>query len=139
MKNLLLIILLISGFAAQAQTDTVIYYGDTINIWRIDTAVVTNTDTISSDSNYVVQFYHYTRKDSINSFNYQPQFVIMDSLGNRILDNVDLQNVGWRASGTVMEFQIDSNLAKLTPIQLRDSLILPILKSVYGAGNVYIE
>jgi len=139
MKNLLILIISLCGFVAQAQTDTVIYYGDTTNVWRVDTNITTDADTITSDSNYVVQFYHYVRKDSVNSFVYQPQFVIMDSSDNRILANIDLQNNGWRSRGTVIELTIDSNLAKLTPVQLRDSLILPLFKDIYGATNVIIE
>lgn len=136
MKNILLFILLLCGLGAQAQTDTVIYYGDSINVYRIDTAIVAGNDTITSDSNYVVQFYHYIQKINDTTYIYQPQFVVYDSLINRLLPNIDLEGGGWRSSGTVKEFTVDSNFINLTPVQMRDSLILPDLKLIYGAGNV---
>lgn len=136
MKNLLLFAILLFGLTATAQTDTVIYYGDSVDIYRIDTAIIAGDDTITSDSNYVVQFYHYTIKIDDTTFSYTPQFVIMDSTDARLLPNMDLINNGWRSSGTVIELTIDSNLAKLTPVQLRDSLILPLFKDIYGATNV---
>lgn len=135
MKKILTLLAFIVTLSANAQTDSVVYY-DSLKIYRIDTAIIYGTDTVTSDSNYVWQYYHYTRKDNDTTFNYQPQFVIYDSLNNKLLPNVDLSNNGWRSSGTVKETYIDSAKAAQTPDSLRTFYILPIMQSIYGSSNV---
>ena len=137
MKRTLILLFALISLTGMAQIDTVIYY-DSLQVYRIDTTIITTTDTITSDSNYVWQFYHYieTREGAGATFNYQPQFVIYDSLNNRLLPNQDLIGAGWRSSGTVKEFTIDSAKAAQTPDSLRTFYILPDLKSIYGNDNV---
>lgn len=137
MKRILILLFALTSLTAVAQIDSVVYY-DSLQVYRIDTSIITTTDTITSDSNMVWQFYHYieTRPGAVGDFNYQPQFVIYDSLNNRLLPNLDLINNGWRSSGTVKEFTIDSAKAAQTPDSLRTFYILPEFKSIYGNDNV---
>ncbi len=134
MKKILTLLLILASLSGIAQTDSVVYY-DSLKIARIDTSIITATDTITSDSNYVWQLYHYTETKE-DSFCYQAQFVIYDSLNQRILPNQDLIDNGWRSNGTVKEFTIDSASAAQTPDSLRTFYILPELKSIYGSSNV---
>lgn len=134
MKKILTFICLLFAFSISAQTDSIVYY-DTLKVFRIDTAIIYGTDTVTSDSNYVWQYYHYIETTG-DSFLYQPQFVIYDSLNNLLLPNVDLSGDGWRASGTVYETYIDSAKAAQTPDSLRTFYILPIMQSVFGSSNV---
>lgn len=131
MKHLLILALLFFNLVAQAQVDTVIYYSD-LQVYRIDTSIIWGTDTVTSGSNIVYQNYHYIEKINDSTFNYQPQFVIYDSLGVELLPNLDLISNGWRSSGTVKEFTIDSAKAAQTPDSLRTLYILPDLELIYG-------
>ena len=136
MKKILTFICLIFVLSASAQTDTVIYNApnpgsDTLIAYRIDTTVTGG----SSDSNMVWVSYHYVETIG-DSFLYQPQFVMYDSANVQILPNVDLMNAGWRSSGTVKEWYIDSAMAAQTPDSLRTFYILPIMNSIYGLSNV---
>lgn len=138
MKKILIFFILISTLSVSAQTDSVVYY-DSLKVYRIDTAIIygqgTGIDTVTSDSNFVWCYYHYIQTTS-DSFLYQPQFVIYDSLNNKLLPNVDMGNNGWRSSGTVKEWYIDSAKAAQTPDSLRTFYILPNLQSIYGSSNV---
>ncbi len=137
MKRILTLICLMFTLSASAQIDTVIYNApasgfDTLIAYRIDTAVTGG----SSDSNMVWVSYHYIQTTG-DSFLYQPQFIMYDSLNKQILPNVDMINYGWRASGTVpVRLYIDSAKAAQTPDSLRTFYILPIMKTVYGNSNV---
>jgi len=135
MKNILTLLLILSSLIGLAQTDSVVVYDTTIQIYRIDTAIVTDIDTITTGSNIVYQYVHYTETRG-GSFNYQPQFFIRDSLNNELLPVQDLLNNGWRSSGTVKEFTIDSAKAAQTPDSLRTFYILPELQSIFGPSNV---
>ena len=136
MKKLLTFICLLFALSASAQIDTIIYNAphpgmDTLIAYRIDTLVTGG----SSDSNMVWVSYHYI-DTSDGNFLYQPQIFICDSLNNPILPNVDLMNAGWRASGTVFEWYIDSAMAAQTPDSLRTFYILPIMNTIFGSNNV---
>ena len=136
MKKLLTLLALIITLSASAQIDTVIYNApnpgsDTLIAYRIDTLVTGG----SSDSNMVWVSYHYIQTTG-DSFLYQPQFIFYDSLNKQVLPNVDLMNAGWRASGTVKEWYIDSAMAAQTPDSLRTFYVLPELQSIYGSSNV---
>lgn len=134
MKKLFTIIVLLFSLSASAQIDTIIYYTD-FKPFRVDTSIIWGNDTTTSDSNMVHQYYHYIQTTG-DSFLYQPQFVIYDSSGTKLLPNRDLMNNGWRSSGTVKEWYIDSAKAAQTPDSLINFYILPDLKSVYGNSNV---
>ena len=136
MRKLYIILFVLYCIGVQAQTDTVMYYGDTVRVYRIDAPIVVGDDTITSDSNYVGQYYDFTRTINDTTFNYQPQFFIFDSLGNKLKPITDLLNDGWRSNGTVKEFIVDSNFVNLALVQQRDSLIFNRLKSVFGSSNV---
>lgn len=136
MKKLLTLLGLLFTLTANAQVDTIIYNAphpgsDTLIAYRIDTTVTGG----SSDSNMVWVSYFYIQTTD-DSFLYQPQFIVYDSLNKQILPNVDLINNGWRSSGTVKEWYIDSAKAAQTPDSLINFYILPDLKSVYGNSNV---
>lgn len=136
MKKLLTLLAFIVTLSASAQTDSVIYNAphpdsDTLIAYRIDTTVTGG----SSDSNMVWVSYHYIQTTG-DSFLYQPQFIVYDSLNKQVLPNVDLSNNGWRSSGTVKETYIDSAKAVQTPDSLRTFYILPIMQSIYGSSNV---
>ena len=128
MKKIIFFILLLSG---TAQAQTVAYYEDSL-IWRIDTAIVTEDDTITSDSNYVRHNYHYIASDST----YEDQFVIIDSTGKVLVPIQALMDIGYSSSGTVKRLKLNATQMSWTPLQLRDSLILPDLKAIYGNSNV---
>lgn len=136
MKKLFTIICLVFTLSANAQIDTVIYNAphpgsDTLIAYRIDTTVAGG----SSDSNMVWVSYFYIQTTG-DSFLYQPQFIMYDSLNKQVLPNVDLMNNGWRSSGTVKQWYIDSAKAAQTPDSLRTFYVLPELKSIYGNSNV---
>ncbi len=143
MKILLTLLAFIITLSASAQTDSIVYHAptttDTVLAYRIDTAIIygegSGIDTVTSDSNYVWFYYHYTQTTG-DSFLYQPQFVVYDDQGNPLLPNVDLTNAGWLSSGTKYEIYIDSAKAAQTSDSLREFYIFPILKSVYGTTNV---
>ncbi len=131
MKKTLTLLALIITLSASAQVDTFIYNAphpgmDTLIAYRIDTLVTGG----SSDSNMVWVSYHYIQTTG-DSFRYQPQIIMYDSLNNPILPNVDLMNAGWRASGTVFEWYIDSAKAAQTPDSLRTFYVLPELQSIF--------
>lgn len=132
MKTLLTLLMILISFSASAQIDTVIYNAphpgsDTLIAYRIDTTVTGG----SSDSNMVWVSYHYIQTTG-DSFLYQPQFIMYDSLNKQILPNVDLLNNGWYSSGTVYRTYIDSAKAVQTPDSLRTFYILPDLISIFG-------
>ena len=136
MKKILTFICLFFVLSVSAQTDTIIYNAphpgsDTLIAYRIDTTVTGG----SKDSNMVWVSYHYIQTTG-DSFLYQPQFIMYDSLNNQILPNVDLENNGWYASGTVYKTYIDSAKAAQTPDSLRTFYILPIMNTVFGSDNV---
>ena len=136
MKNIFTLLSFIITISVNAQVDTFIYNAphpgmDTLIVYRIDMLVTGG----SSDSNMVWVSYHYI-DTSDGNFLYQPQIFICDSLNNPILPNVDLMNAGWRASGTVFEWYIDSAKAAQTPDSLRTFYILPIMQSIFGSSNV---
>ena len=131
MRKLLILIALIITFSATAQTDTIIWY-DSLKVFKIDTSVIWNNDT-SVAPNYLWANYHFI---SGNDSMYQSQFIMHDSLDNRLLPTIDLMNNGWSSSGTVLRIKLNTTQIGWTPVQLRDSLILPDLKSIYGNSNV---
>ena len=136
MKKLFTLFAVIITLSVSAQVDTIIYNApfpgaDTLIAYRIDTTVTGG----SSDSNMVWVSYHYIQTTG-DSFLYQPQFIVYDSLNKQILPNVDLTNNGWYSSGTVYRIYIDSAKAAQTPDSLRTFYILPDLKSIYGSSNV---
>ena len=133
MKKLLTLFAFIIAISASAQTDTII--SDSLLVYRIDTTIIYGEDTVTSDSNYVWQYYHYIKTTS-DSFLYQSQFVIRDSSNKELLPNIDLMDARWRSNGTVKEFYIDSAKAAQTPDSLRTFYILPIMQSIYGSSNV---
>ncbi len=130
MKKIILFILLLSG-TAQAQTDSVIYYTDS-SVYRIDAIIIAGDDTITSDSNFVRHNYHYIAPDST----YEDQFVIIDSTGKVLVPIQALIDIGYSSSGTVKRLKLNATQMSWTPLQLRDSLILPDLKAIYGNSNV---
>ena len=131
MKNIIFFILLLSGLTTKAQTDSVIYYNDS-SIYRIDTTIIAGNDTITSDSNFVRHNYHYIASDST----YEDQFVIIDSTGKVLVPIQVLMDIGYSSSGTVKRLKLNATQMSWTPLQLRDSLILPDLKAIYGNSNV---
>lgn len=137
MKKLLTLLAFIITISASAQIDSFIYNAphqgaDTLIAYRIDTAVTGG----SQDSNMVWVSYHYIDSTAAG-FLYQPQFIFYDSLNNQILPNVDMEGVGWGASGTRLDnVYIDSAKAAQTPDSLRTFYILPIMQSIFGSSNV---
>lgn len=131
MKKIILFILLISGFTAQGQSDSVTRYTDSL-VYRIDTTIIAGTDIIASDSNYIRHNYHYIGSDST----YEDQFVIIDSLGKVLVPVQLLMDTGFSSSGTVYRLKLNATQVGWTPEQLRDSLILPLIKGIYGSTNV---
>lgn len=134
MKRLLTLFALFVTLTATAQVDTVIYYTD-FKPFRVDTSIIWGNDTTTSDSNMVHQYYHYIQTTG-DSFLYQPQFVIYDSSGTELLPNRDLMNNGWRSSGTVKRWYIDSAMAAQAPDSLINFYVLPNLKLIFGSDNV---
>lgn len=130
MKNILTIIALLFTLQASAQTDTIIYYED-LKVFEIDTSVV-YSDT-SEAPNYLWANYHFISGDDSL---YQSQFIMHDDGDNWLLPTIGLMDNGWSSSGTVLRIKLDSIQLGWTPEQLRDSLILPSLKEVYGSSNV---
>lgn len=131
MKKLILLVLLFAGIKGYSQTDTVITY-DSLVVYKIDTSVIWGNDT-SVAPNYLWVNYHFiSGNDSI----YQGQFIMYNDSNDRLLPTIDLMNNGWRSSGTVKEFKLDSTQILWTPLQLRDSLIFPDLQLIYGNSNV---
>ena len=131
MKKLLTLFAFIATLSASAQIDSFVYNAphpgmDTLIAYRIDTLVTGG----SSDSNMVWVSYHYIQTTG-DSFLYQPQIIMYDSLNLQILPNVDLINAGWRANGTVKEWYIDSAMAAQTPDSLRTFYVLPELQSIF--------
>ena len=133
MKKLLTLFLLLTALTVTAQTDSVIY--DSVQVYMINAPIHYGTDTVTSDSNYVWCYYHYIKKGE-SDYIYQPQFFIRDSLNRELTPNIDLMNTGWRSSGTVKEWHIDSVKAAQSPDSLRTFYVLPELKSIYGSSNV---
>ena len=130
MKKLFTLISLLFTLQGIAQTDTVIWY-DSLKVFKIDTSVIWS-DT-SQAPNYLWANYHFiSGSDSM----YQSQFIMHDSLDNRLLPTIDLMDNGWGSSGTVLKIKLNATQILWTPVQLRDSLILPDLKSIYGSSNV---
>lgn len=130
MKKLLTFIAFIITFSAHAQTDTVIYYNN-LKVFKIDTSVIWSDTSVAP--NYLWANYHFI---SGNDSMYQSQFIMHDSLDNRLLPTIDLMNNDWKSSGTVLRIKLNATQIEWTPEQLRDSLILPDLKTIYGNSNV---
>lgn len=128
MKNLLSFILCLFVLTASAQTASVIVYTDSL-VYRIDTIIIVGDDTITSDSNFVRHNYHFINPDSI----YEDQFVILDSLGKVLVPLQALIDKGLSSSGTTYRIKLTAFQITWTPKQLRDSLILPILETIYGS------
>ena len=131
MKILITLFIVLFSLNSSAQIDTFIYNAphvgsDTLIAYRIDTAVTGG----SQDSNMVWVSYHYIDSTG-DGFLYQPQFIFYDSANVQILPNVDLMNAGWRASGTVKQWYIDSAMAAQTPDSLRTFYVLPELESLF--------
>ncbi|MGR3178863.1 MAG: hypothetical protein ACUZ8E_12490 [Candidatus Anammoxibacter sp.] len=122
MKKIIFFILLLSG---TAQAQTVDYYEDSL-VWRIDTAIVTEDDTITSDSSYVQHKYSFIAADSI----YEDQFVIVDSTGKEIVNVKILKDNGCSSSGTVFRKKLTPTQMGWTPKEQRDSIWLPIFKLI---------
>ena len=114
-----------------SQTDSVIYYTDSL-VYRINTIIIAGNDTITSDSNYVRHNYHYINGDNI----YEDQFVIIDSTGKILVPIQALIARGYSSNGTVKRLKLNATQILWTPLQLRDSLIFPDLKLIYGNTNV---
>jgi len=112
------------GFTANCQT----WYG--LKAFKINSVIHYNNDS-SQSPNYLWVSYHLI-VDSI----YQPQFIMNDSLNNRILPTKELLNSNWRSSGTVKEYKLNSDQMGWSDIQLRDSLVYPNLENIFGTGNV---
>lgn len=123
MKKLFTIIFLLVSISITAQT----YYTDSL-VYRIDTTIIAGNDTITSDSNFVRWNYSFINPDSI----YEDQFVILDSLGKALVPIQALTDAGFSSSGTVLRKKLTLTEMGWTPEQLRDSLIYPILQSIYG-------
>ena len=131
MKRILTLLIVLLSLTVSAQIDTFIYNAphqgsDTLIAYRIDSKVTGG----SSDSNMVWVSYHYIQTTG-DSFLYQPQFIMYDSANVQILPNVDLMNAGWRASGTVKQWYIDSAMAAQTPDSLGTFYVLPELESLF--------
>lgn len=133
MKKIIIVILLLSGIKGYSQTDTIIKY-DSLIIYKIDTSVIWGSDTSQAPNYLWANYFFISGNDSI----YQAQFIMYnDTISNdRLLPTNDLANNGWRSSGTVKEFKLNATQIGWTPIQLRDSLILPDLKTIFGNNNV---
>jgi len=131
MKKILTLLAFIITFSVNAQTDTIIKY-DSLKVFKIDTSVIWRVDT-SISPNYLWANYHFISGDDSM---YQSQFIMHDSLDNKLLPTTDLMNNGWSSSGTVLRIKLNATQILWTPVQLRDSLILPDLKTIYGSSNV---
>ena len=122
MKKIIFFILLLAG---TAQAQTVVYYEDSL-VWRIDTAIVTEDDTITSDSSYVQHKYSYIAADST----YEDQFVIIDSTGKEIVNVQVLKDNGCSSSGTVFRKKLTPTEMGWTHKERRDSIWLPLFKLI---------
>ena len=137
MKTIITLLIVLFSLNVSAQIDSVVYNAphpgsDTLIAYRIDTTVTGG----SSDSNMVWVSYHYIQTTG-DSFLYQPQIIMYDSLNKQILPNVDMMNAGWGASGTRLDnVYIDSAKAAQKPDSLRTFYILPIMNTVFGSSNV---
>lgn len=134
MKRLFTLVCIAFTLNVSAQIDTFIYYTD-LQPYQVDTSIIWGNDTTTSDGNMVHQYYHYIATTG-DSFLYQPQFVIYNSSGVKLLPNRDLANNGWLSSGTVKYWYIDSITSQQSPDSLSRLYVLPDLKSVYGNSNV---
>lgn len=132
MKKIILFALILFSFTAKSQTDSLIWYKDTVIQWKIDTAATWGDDSISQPPNYLRLWYSYIDVDSIIQF----QFIFTDSLGNWKLPIWDLINNGWRSNGTVLRIKGTSEQINWTPIQIKDSLYLPSVINTFGENNV---
>ena len=130
MKKLLTLLAFIVTLSASAQTDSVINYTDLL-VYRIDTTIIVGDDTITSDSSFVRHNYHFINPDSV----YEDQFVIIDSTG-RVLIPIQAMADTLSSNGTVLRIKLNAIQVGWTPEQLRDSLILPDLKAIYGDSNI---
>lgn len=123
------------ALTVKSQTDTIILY-DSLKVYQIDSIVTYNGTDTSHAPNYLWANYHFiSGNDSV----YEAQFIMYnDTLTNiKLLPTTDLMNNEWRSSGTVKRnVKLNSTQISWTPVQLRDSLILPDLKTIYGNGNV---
>lgn len=126
MKKTLILLFALTSLTGIAQTDTIINYSN-LKVFKIDNSVIWNVDT-SQAPNYLWANYHFI---SGNDSMYQSQFIMHDSLDNELLPTIDLMNNEWGSSGTVLRIKLDSTQIGWTPEQLRDSLILPDLRSIY--------
>ena len=131
MKKIFTFLLILTSLTGFAQSDSVTYYMDYV-VYRIDTTIIAGIDTITSDSNYIRHNYHYIGADST----YEDQFVIIDSLTKLRVPIQSLIDSGFSSSGTVYRLKLNATQVGWTPEQLRDSLVLPIIKSIYGISNV---
>lgn len=131
MKKALILLFALISLTGMAQTDSIINYSDSL-VYKIDTTVIAGDDTITTDSIFVRHNYHYINADSI----YEDQFVIIDSLGKVLVPIQALMDTGFSASGTTLRIKLTATQIVWTPEQLRDSLIWPILKDIYGNSNV---
>jgi len=129
MKKLIIIALLLAGIKGYPQTDTIIWYDD-LKVYKIDTSVIWDTDTSQAPNYLWANYFFISGDDSI----YQAQFIMHNdsTVNDTLLPTKDLMNNGWRSSGTVKEFKLNATQIEWTPEQLRDSLILPDLKTIYG-------
>ncbi len=128
MRKLITLLSVLFTLSVSAQTDTIIKY-DSLKVFRIDTSVVYSDTSVAP--NYLWANYHFI---SGNDSLYQSQFIMHDSLDNKLLPT--LMDSTWSSSGTVLRIKLDSTQILWTPEQLRDSLILPSLKLIYGNSNV---
>lgn len=130
MKILTLLFLAAFGLNANCQIDKNKWYNNE-KAFKIYSTVYFGKDS-STSNNYLYMNYHLVTSDSI----YQAQFIMKDKNGNRLLPANDLTKNGWRSSGTVKEFKLDSIQMNWTDVQLRDSLILPEIEAIFGEINV---
>lgn len=130
-KTLILFCLLVAlNFSANSQIDTVKWY-DNLKVFKI-TSIIHYGEDSSLTNNFLWANYHLVTSDST----YQSQFIMHDNTDNRLLPTTELINNGWRSSGTVKEFELNSIQMNWSDIQLRDSLILPELEGIFGEINV---
>ena len=127
MKKLFTLLAFITTLSANAQTDTIIKYDDSL-IYRIDTTVYFGSDS-SIAPNYVRFNYHYI---SLSDSMWESQLRVVDSLGNYLVPISVLVENGAGASGTTWFTKLDSASVFKTPLELCDSLFLPKYQSYIG-------
>lgn len=127
MKKLFTLLAFIITLSANAQTDTIIDYSDSL-IYRIDTTVYFGSDS-SIAPNYVRFNYHYI---SLSDSMWESQLRVVDSLGNYLVPISVLTENGAGASGTTWFTKLDSASVLKTPLELCDSLFLPKYQSYIG-------